>query len=238
MRQKTGLSARERVLYHGIPALVILGLIIYGTWILAGEHYYLISIGVILTWLIGMLLSYEAIRTGAGFTVCLSVFIVAGVASRILLGPFPQVKPVAAVVILAGTVLGREAGAIAGMMTMFLSNFYFMQGAWTPFQMFAMGLIGYLAGMLFCGREFRHRLTAAVAVYGFFSVLLIYGGIVDINTVFFSLGENPTDTGVLTIYLAGLPFDLIFAVTTAILLVILTGPILKIWQRLEKKYEF
>ena len=90
---------------------------------LGGEHYYLISLGVILTWLIGTVLSFESERIGAAYIVTLSVFIVAAVASRLVFSPFPQVKPVAAIVILAGIALGREAGSIAGMMAMFLSNF-------------------------------------------------------------------------------------------------------------------
>ena len=34
-----------------------------------------------------------------------------------------------------------------GSLTMAISNFYFGQGPWTPFQMFGFGIIGYLAGL-------------------------------------------------------------------------------------------
>ena len=166
----------------------------------------------------------------------MSVFIVTAVLSRLLLAPFPQVKPIAAVVILGGAVIGKESGFIIGMLTMFLSNFYFMQGAWTPFQMFAMGLIGYLAGVFFYGRDDRPANRIAVAVYGFLSVLIIYGGIVDINTVFFTVGEEPSFSGILGVYLAGLPFDLVFAGTTAVVAFLLYSPVIRLWRRLEKKY--
>ena len=113
-----------------------------------------------------------------------------------------------------------------------------MQGAWTPFQMFAMGLVGYLAGVFFYDKDIDIKRTVLIPVYGILSVLIIYGGIVDINTLFFSMGGDTTEAGVISVYLAGLPFDLIFAVTTAVLLVFLYRPLMRVWLRLMRKYEF
>ena len=48
-----------------------------------------------------------------------------------------------------GAALGGETGFIVGAVTMLVSNMYFGQGAWTPWQMFAAGLIGLIAGILF-----------------------------------------------------------------------------------------
>ncbi|MEE3467838.1 MAG: ECF transporter S component [Eubacterium sp.] len=219
-----------------MAAIVIVGLILYGTMVLKGEHYYLISLGVIVTGLLAAVVTFESGRPSAARLTVLSVFIVTAVLSRLLLAPFPQVKPVAAVVLLGGVVLGKESGFIIGMLSMFLSNFYFMQGSWTPFQMFAMGLIGYLAGVFFYQKNAGIATRIGIAVYGFFSVLIIYGGIVDINTVFFSTGPEPEATGVLAVYLAGLPFDLVFAGTTAVVAFLLYPPMIRLWSRLEKKY--
>lgn len=51
--------------------------------------------------------------------------------------------------ILAGVGLGAEAGFLTGAMAGFVSNFFFGQGPWTPWQMFSFGIIGFLAGLLF-----------------------------------------------------------------------------------------
>ena len=212
-------------------------MILYGALVLKGEHYYLISMGVLLTGLVGGILVFESGRPGTALLTCIAVFVVVAVLSRIVLAPLPQIKPVAAVVILSGIALGKESGFMCGMLAMFLSNFYFMQGAWTPFQMFAMGLIGYLAGLLFYGKNATTPRLIRVIVYGFFSVLILYGGIVDINTLFFTMGSNPEESGVLTVYLAGLPFDLVFAGATAVFLLLLYRPMMKIWLRILKKYE-
>ncbi len=211
-------------------------MILYGTLVLKGEHYYLISLGVIVTGLLAAVMAFESGKPSAARLTVLSVFVVTGVLSRLLLSPFPQVKPVAAIVILGGIVLGKESGFIIGMLSMFLSNFYFMQGAWTPFQMFAMGLIGYLAGVLFYKKPVGFSERIWISVYGFFSVLIIYGGIVDINTVFFMAGDDPTTSGVVSVYLAGLPFDIVFAITTSVVLFLLYTPVKRLWSRLEKKY--
>ncbi len=49
------------------------------------------------------------------------------------------------------------------------------------FQMVALGLVGFFAGVFFYGRESKRWL---VALYGFFAVVIIYGAIVDLNTIF------------------------------------------------------
>lgn len=62
--------------------------------------------------------------------------------------PLPNFKPVSAIVIMTGMVFGPETGFLTGALTGFVSNFIFGQGPWTPWQMFAWGMIGFLAGAL------------------------------------------------------------------------------------------
>lgn len=54
-----------------------------------------------------------------------------------------------AMVIISGISLGPEAGFLIGAMSRFVCNFYMGQGAWTPWQMFCWGLLGFLAGLAF-----------------------------------------------------------------------------------------
>ena len=76
---------------------------------------------------------------------CLSALAAAG---RILFAAVPDVKPVSAIAILSGALLGPESGFAVGAFAALLSNFFFGQGAWTPLQMYAWGLVGYLGGVL------------------------------------------------------------------------------------------
>lgn len=98
--------------------------------------------------------------------------------------------------------------------------------------MFALGAIGALAGVLFWRKR---RSDWQIMLYGFMSVLCIYGGIVDLNTIFFTSQEIQL-SHVVAIYAAALPFDLLFAVSTAIFLRILRKPILKRIERVQRKY--
>ena len=85
-------------------------------------------------------------------------------------------KPIAAIVIITGVSLGGEAGFLCACLIMMISNMFFGQGPWTPWQMFSYGMIGYLAGILFQKGILKAR-KVDLCIYGFLSVFLIFGGI-------------------------------------------------------------
>lgn len=212
--------------------LIILGLLYYGIFVLQGKEFYLISLSIIVIGMIGFLLSFENKRPSVALLTVISSLCALAIASRIAFFFLPQIKPMAAVVVIAGVVFGPEAGFVTGAVSIFVSNFYFGHGSWTPFQMFALGMIGFLAGVFFGGT--RNRLS--VMLYGFFSVVVLYGGIVEINSLYFAIGESVTPAAVAGIYLAALPFNLLFGLSTAGFLFILYRPVLKHLERLDKKY--
>ena len=61
-----------------------------------------------------------------------------------------------AMVIISGISLGPEAGFLVGALARFVCNFYQGSGAWTPWQMFCWGLLGFLAGIVFNKVEVQH----------------------------------------------------------------------------------
>ena len=95
------------------------------------------------------LLVFEGRRPKARELVTIAVLCAIGIAGRGLFFMLPQFKPVLALTIIAGVAFGGEVGFLVGAMTMLTSNMIFGQGPWTPWQMFAMGIIGFLAGVLF-----------------------------------------------------------------------------------------
>ncbi|MGN0318344.1 MAG: ECF transporter S component [Lachnospira sp.] len=54
-----------------------------------------------------------------------------------------------ALVILCGAALGPENGFLIGALSRFACNFFLGQGMWTPWEMFAWGLLGVLSGLCF-----------------------------------------------------------------------------------------
>ena len=222
---------RKNSLYI-VSLILILLLFVYELLVSHGESYYYTSICIALIGMAVFFFHFEKGKPKAVFLTMIATLCALAVVSRIAFFFLPQVKPMAAIVILAGIAFGTEVGFVTGAISAFISNFYFGQGSWTPFQMFALGLIGALAGLLFAGKK---RPTWQIVLYGFFSVLILYGGIVDINTIFF-ISHEPTLPLVIGIYASALPLNLLFALSTAVFLAVLKKPILKHIQRVQRKY--
>ena len=91
---------------------------------------------------------YEASRPGLRQIMPTLVLAALAAAGRILFGPIPDFKPVSAIAIIAGATLGRRNGFMVGALAALTSNFFFGQGMWTPWQMYAWGLVGYVGGAL------------------------------------------------------------------------------------------
>ena len=86
----------------------------------------------------------ERRRPQAREVAVIAVLCALGVAGRAAFSMLPQCKPVIALTVLTGAALGGESGFLVGAVTMLASNVLFGQGPWTPWQMFALGLIGLL----------------------------------------------------------------------------------------------
>lgn len=233
--------AEKRSPWRGRPAvavglflLLIVLTLFAGERLLGGRKYYVIALLILLEGMVPFFLSFERRRPSARELVLLSVLCALGVIGRAAFFMAPQCKPVAALTILTGVGLGREAGFLVGSMTMLVSNLFFGQGPWTPWQMFAMGCIGLLAGLFFRRREKRPS-ALTLCLFGFLAVVVIYGGIM--NPASALIWAHTWDWGlILTYCLAGLPMDLVHGGCTAILLWLLAEPFLEKLARVEKKY--
>ena len=117
-----------------------------GTVLFQGRRYFFLSLLLLFEALAPMALSFEASGPGPRRLVVLAVLTALAAAGRAAFFMLPQFKPMAAVAILAGAAFGGQAGFLVGAASMLVSNFFFVQGVWTPWQMAAMGLLGLLAG--------------------------------------------------------------------------------------------
>ena len=113
-----------------------------------------------------MLASFEASRPALRQLMPTAVLAAVAAAGRVLFAPLPDVKPVSAIAILAGAALGRRSGFVVGAAAALVSNLFFGQGPWTPWQMYAWGLVGYVGGVLGEGEK---RPGAALFVWAFLS---------------------------------------------------------------------
>lgn len=156
------------------------------------------------------LASYETSRPALRQVMPASTLAALAAAGRILFAPIPDVKPVSAVAIVAGATLGRREGFMVGALAALVSNFFFGQGVWTPWQMYAWGLVGYLAGVL--GEHGLLERRGVLYAYGFLSALM-YGLILN-GWYVIGYVEPITWPTVIAAYAAGLPWDCLHGAAT------------------------
>ena len=199
-----------------------------------GRKYMLISFAVIFETMLPFFLIFEGRKPQARELVILSVLSALAIGGRAVFFAMPGFKPVAAMVILTGVAFGAEAGFMVGAMTMFCSNVLFGQGPWTPWQMFAMGIMGLLAGICF-RKGFLHRERFSLSVFGGLVTFLIYGGIMNPASVLM-YQANPDWQMILTAYITGVPADAVHALATVLFLWFLSEPMLEKLDRVKVKY--
>lgn len=155
-------------------------------------------------------------------------------AGRILFAPIPDFKPVSAICIIAGAVFGKHSGFMVGALAALCSNFFFGQGPWTPWQMFAMGLVGFLAGVLF-RKGLLGRGRAALCAFGVLAAIVLYGGMMNPAAALLWLRDLSPQI-LLTYYLTGFPMDCVHAASTALFLWLAAEPMLEKLDRIKVKY--
>lgn len=135
--------------------------------------------------LVGGFAWYERSRPPAQVVALVAALAALAIAGRIAFAAFPNVKPTTDIVIFAGFALGAAPGFAVGALAALVSNFWFGQGPWTPWQMAGWGMCGILGAAVGLGWRNAGRLTLAV-VCGFagiaygallnFSLMATYGG--------------------------------------------------------------
>lgn len=208
--------------------------LLYGVYGLGSRKYLFTSLVILFCALASFFLLFERRKPPARDLVTLAVLCAIAIAGRAAFFMLPQFKPVAAIVILAGVCLGAQSGFLVGAVSALVSNFFFGQGPNTPWQMFAFGFIGLLAGLFFAhGAAKLDR--PVLCIFGGLSVFIIYGGIVNFGTVLIS-GIPLNMASLLAVYAAGVPFDLMHAAATVVFLFFLSRPMMEKIERMKQKY--
>ena len=148
--------------------------------------------------------------------------------------PIPNFKAIFAIIMLSGIAFGPEAGFLVGAVSAFASNFFYGQGAYTPWQMFAYGAGGMLAGFLFAkGRLPQKRWV--MAAFGFLACVLFVGPLLDTCTVFLTLPIINAQTA-WPLYISGFPVNISQGVCTALTVVLFGPALLEKLDRVKLQY--
>lgn len=225
----------KRTITAAIMILLLIPLTIYiGNVYLYDQKYLFISLLVLIECMIPFFLVFEGRKPQARELVLIAVLCALTVAGRSAFAALPQIKPVLALVIISGVALGGETGFIVGAVSMLVSNIYFGQGAWTPWQMFAAGIIGFISGVLF-QKGLLSRNRGALCVFGLIITIIVYGGIMNFSS--WALSRSQFDREIImAFYIQGLPYDIIHAFSTVAFLFFLAKPMLEKFDRIKTKY--
>lgn len=233
-KEKRNLS--KRTVAAAVSILILIPLTIFaGVFYLDSSSYSLIAFLVLTECMLPFFIVFEGRKPMARELVTIAVICSIGVAGRCLFFMLPQFKPVLALTIIAGVAFGGETGFLVGAVTMLVSNIMFSQGPWTPWQMFAMGIIGFLAGILF-KKGWLRRNRISLAVFGAFSAVIIYGGIMNPASAFMFSTESLNLKLITAYYISGFPMDLIHAFGTVIFIMLAAEPMLEKMERIKIKY--
>lgn len=222
----------SKILFFVFIIISMTAVILWQIFLSAGSSYYLCAAAVLILSLLPFFISFEKSLPGAREISLLAVLIALAVASRAVFYLIPQFKPIGAVVIACAVCLGAERGYIIGAFSAFISNFLFGQGVWTPFQMVALGLVGFLAGIIFKKLPPNRWL---LAVTGFLLTFALYGLITDASTVLTTVAK-PSAASVAAVYATGVPFSLVFGGATAVFLFLFGEAFIKKINRIVVKY--
>ncbi len=194
----------------------------------------LVSFLILAAVLIGGFAWYERSRPPAQVVALVAALAALAIAGRIAFAAFPNVKPTTDIIVLAGFALGAAPGFAVGALTAVVSNFWFGQGPWTPWQMAGWGLCGVLGALLALGFRNAGRLTLAVTC-GFAGIA--YGALMNFSLMATYGGELSWERfGVISA--RAIPFDAAHVVAN-IALALVAGPaIVRMLTRFRRRFEW
>ena len=225
----------KRTIAASLLILLLIPLTLFiGVYYFAGRKYYFISLLILLECMLPFFLIFERRKPQARELVLIAVLVALNVAGRAAFFMLPEFKPVVAMTILAGVAFGGETGFLVGAMTMLVSNMLFSQGPWTPWQMFAMGITGWLAGILYRKGVLR-RSKLSLCIYGVLASTVLYGGIMNPASALM-WAQTVNWKLLLSYYMTGVPVDLARAAATFFFLWLGSEPMLEKLDRIQTKY--
>ncbi len=198
-----------------------------GAYLLKGKHYLLVALGMAVLAMLLFITGFERKTTGTRRLVIVAVMTALCIVGRFI----PLFKPITALTVITAMYLGGEAGFLTGALGALLSNFYFGQGPWTPFQMIAWGMIGLASGWL---QSSLQKSRAFLLLWGV-GCGVLYSMAMDVWTVLWYDGGFRWEL-YLTSLIAALPHTALYAVSNFAFLWFLAKPFGEKLERVRTKY--
>ncbi|MDD3840405.1 MAG: ECF transporter S component [Clostridia bacterium] len=215
------------IIFIAIPAVIAVGVVLF-----KDRKYNLISMIIAFLSCVPFFLLFKKRKPQAREIICIAVMSAISVAGRLVFAMLPGFKPVTAITAITGIAFGPEVGFLTGAISAIVSNMFFGQGPWTPFQMMSWGILGFIAGLLARAGIMENKIV--LSIYGVVSGIL-YSLMMDIWFVISIDGLFTWDRYIIAIASA-VPFMIVYSVSNVVFLLVLSEPIGKKLKRVKTKY--
>ncbi len=223
--------ARSRS-YLTVVSIIILILLVVSIAFFKYNAYLLVSFVIIGCIMLPFFARFEIREIAVREIVILAMLAAIAAVSRVPFAGLPSVQPTSFVIIMVGLVFGAESGFIVGAVAAVVSNIFLGQGPWTPWQMYAWGMMGMSAGLLrntwWMGKMWGKCLFGFLWGY-------VFGWFMNMWIIVSNL-ENFTWDFFVGIYVASIYFDLAHGLSNVFFLIVFGASWIKILQRFKKKY--
>ncbi len=185
------------------------------------------------TVLIAGWLAYERARPSARMVAVVGTLAALAALGRDAFVALPDVKPITAMTLVVGYSLGPLPGFAVGAVGMLASNILLGQGAYTPWQMAAWGLVGLAGAALgrLSGRRLGRvplALACAASAIGAKEIMNVYE---------WTLGASHTPAAFLAVAGAGLPFDITDAVASLLFGLAFAPELARVLERMRARMD-
>lgn len=220
--------------------LLASGITLFIGYAIPSANYFLTSSLVVVYALIGFFLSVEKKKTDARELAFIATMCAIAIISRSLFIWVPYFKPMGAIIVITAIALGARAGFLTGAVSVFVSNFVFGQGPWTPWQMVSFGILGLIFGVLADKRVFpRSALTRkqilALGISAALEYVLVSGPLLDLYALVSMISVFSPES-IVAVFASGFPVNAIQASAIFIVLAVFANPLLDILGRMKAKY--
>ena len=218
--------------YLTIVSIVIFILLVSSIIFLKYNAYLLVSLAIIFCMMLPFFARFEIRKITGREVVILAILAAIAAVGRVPFAALPSVQPTSFVIIITGLVFGAESGFIVGAVAAIVSNIFLGQGPWTPWQMYAWGMMGMSAG-LFRNTWWMKKMWGKV-IFGFIWGYL-FGWFMNLWIVVSNI-ENLTWELFASIYVASIYFDLAHGLSNVFFLIVFSTSWIRIMERFKRKY--
>nr|WP_244513321.1 ECF transporter S component [Oceanobacillus limi] len=196
------------------------------------EYYLILSILIMIASFLPFMIRFSSQQITSRELVMLAILGAIAAVSRVPFASLPSVQPTSFVIIVSAIVLGPQSGFVIGVTAAIVSNIFLGQGPWTPWQMYAWGMIGLFAGLLRNTWLMKNKIGKSM--FGFI-VGFLFGWFMNL---WFIIGviQEVNWQSILLYNSTSFYFDLAHALSNVFFLVLFSASWIKILRRFKCKY--